>query len=274
MSPSNSAAGGRTHIRSVDPAEAETDPGVAYAFARLKDLDHRLAERDAAGEPLDADQANHDGKAWVSPFSEPIDFASWGRTARIPHDRSAAFGALLHGLLCRTGDPDGRHACDGSGGTSSIAYDSTYQGGHRFWVDATPMFVAELAAAGYGLRTAEFQRIVPKRPALRPGSGPRSTLGHQATATALATLIHRHCADPVLVPIGCQAPADPLCPMAHWIGWRMTRGLENSKLSLVDLRLARLVARHPGPGDPRDTGKRNGVRFGRRQSAPTTTRRP
>lgn len=242
-----------TSIRPVDPGEAGDDPDVAYALSISDEIDRRLAEH----------KKDPDDESWIPPFSEPIDFVSWGRTMRIPHDRSAAFGALAHGILCRTGDPDGRYACDGGGGTSSIAYDDSYQGGHRFWVDATPTLVAELAAAGYGLRTAEFQRIVPKRPGLRPGSGPRATLGDRATAAALAALIHRHCDDPVLVPTGCRhatdgSPTRP-CPEAHRAARSLARGLKSYKLSLVDLRVARLVARHPGPGDPRDVGKRTGV---------------
>jgi hypothetical protein len=250
-------------IRDVDPAEAETDHEVAYAFSISDKIDRALAEHET-------DPDNPENDDWISPFSEPIDFASWGRTMRVPHDRSAAFGALLHGLLCRTGDPDGRYACDGSGGTSSIAYDSTYQGGHRAWVDAAPTFVAELAAAGIGLRTAEFHRLIPRYPALRPGSGPRAALGDRAASAALAALIHRHCADPVLVPIGCADPSAAPCPAARWAARSLTRGLESYKLSLIDLRMARLVPRHPGPGDPRDVGKRTGVRLRRTESISRT----
>ena len=238
-------------IRPVDRAEAETDRAVAYALSIGDDIDRALAEH----------EANPDDETWIPPYSEPIDFASWRRTMHVPHDRSAAFGALLHGLLCRTGDPDGRSACDGSGGTSSIAYDSTYQGGHRLWVDATPVLVVELATAGYGLRTAEFHRLIPKNSGLRPGSGPRPTLGDRAASVVLTALIHRHCADPVLVPLGCGGPAAAPCPMARRTARSLARDLKNYGLSLVDLRVARLVARHPGPGDPRDAGKRGGIRL-------------
>lgn len=227
-------------IRPVGRAEAKSDPFVAYAFALGDEIEGRLAEH----------EANPGDQSWVPPFSEPIDLDSMARTARIPHERSAALGALLHGLLCRRG------GCDGSGGSSSLAYDSTYQGGHRFWVDATPTLVAELAAAGIGLRTAEFQRVVPRR----PGAARRTTLSNQATADALAALIHRHCADPILAPGGCGNPAATPCAGALRVAWRLVGGLKDYQLSLVDLREARLVARHPGPGDPRDLGKRGGVR--------------
>lgn len=167
-------------IRQVDPAEADDDIHVRYA--------------------IEASDAVQRGAASTVAFDP--------RAFRAPKDRTDVIGSFLHESICRSG------GCDASGGHSSISYDRTFDGGvHYVWVAAWPQLAAELRdIAGVVAADLHYHHIT------RSDGGLPQRLDDDEVVTALALVLHRHCAEPALMPAGCGDPDAPVCAEAARAG--------------------------------------------------------